>query len=148
MGGFAVVKPGEQDFFFYWARLGMPGRVNCWILTPPSPISMKNKEIIVFSTSPDEEQGRAMAKTLVSKRLAACVNVIPRVTSIYRWDDQVQEDSECLLIIKSTGNQIEGLTDQIEKLHPYELPEVLAVPITGGLPAYLDWVTNSVLDGS
>jgi periplasmic divalent cation tolerance protein len=60
----------------------------------------------------------------------------------------VREDSECLLIIKSTGDQIEGLTGQIEKLHPYELPEVLAVPITGGLPAYLDWVRNSVLDGN
>ena len=107
---------------------------------------MKNKEILVFSTSPDEERGRAMAKTLVSKRLAACVNVIPGVTSIYRWEDQVREDPECLLIIKSTGDKIEDLAGQIEKLHPYELPEVLAVPVTGGLPAYLDWVRNSVQD--
>ena len=89
-----------------------------------------------------------MAKTLVRKRLAACVNVVPRVSSIYRWEDQVREDSECLLIIKSTEDQIESLTSQIEKLHPYELPEVLAVPITGGLPAYLDWARHSVRDGS
>jgi periplasmic divalent cation tolerance protein len=148
MGGFAVVKPAAQDFFFCRARIGTLGRVNCWILTLFFPISMKSKEIIVFSTSPDEDQGRAMARTLVSKRLAACVNVVPRVTSIYRWEDQVREDPECLLIIKSTGDQIESLTSQIEKLHPYELPEVLVVPITGGLPAYLDWVRNSVLDGS
>ena len=112
------------------------------------PIFMKNKEILVFSTSPDEEVGRAMAKTLVRKRLAACVSVVPGVTSIYRWEGQVREDQECLLIIKSTGDQIEGLTGQIEQLHPYELPEVLAVPVTGGLPAYLDWISNSVLDGS
>jgi periplasmic divalent cation tolerance protein len=109
---------------------------------------MKNKEILVFSTSPNEKQGRAMARTLVSKRLAACVNVVPRVTSIYRWEDQVREDSECLLIIKSTGDKMDGLAGQIEKIHPYELPEVLAVPVTGGLPAYLDWVRNSVQDGS
>jgi len=111
-------------------------------------IFMKNKEMLVFSTSPDEELGRAMAKALVGQRLAACVSVLPNVTSIYRWEDQIREDPECLLIIKTTGDRIDKLTSQIEKLHPYELPEVLAVPVTGGLSAYLDWVSDPVLDGS
>ncbi|MGI9265771.1 MAG: divalent-cation tolerance protein CutA [Gammaproteobacteria bacterium] len=109
---------------------------------------MKNKEIIVFSTCPDPECGRALARSLVENRAAACVNVLPGVMSVYQWKGTTQEDSECLLMIKSTMDRMDSLASQIEELHPYELPEVVAVPVSGGLPAYLDWVRQSVTDGN
>lgn len=105
---------------------------------------MKNKVTMVFSTVPDAAQGRAMAEELVGAGLAACVNLVPGLVSVYRWEGDIQADSECLMIIKTREDAVASIREWILERHPYELPEVVAVPVTDGLPPYLDWVTGSV----
>ena len=96
---------------------------------------------IVFVTSPDQETAERIAKTLVEKQLAACVNIIHGMRSIYRWEDKIVDDKELLLIIKT---RTELLKDQIiplvKDLHPYEVPEIIALPVVGGETSYLDWI--------
>lgn len=77
-------------------------------------------------------------------RLAACVNRISGVTSWFRWHDRLDEAGESLLLIKTTAERLEALTDRIRELHPYELPEIVAVPVLGGFESYLDWIRESV----
>ena len=96
--------------------------------------------IIVYSTVPDPETGRRIAGRLVEQRLAACVNLIPGVTSVYRWEGQVETGSELLLMIKTRSADYARLEAEIRSLHPYELPEIISVPVCGGLTAYLNWV--------
>jgi periplasmic divalent cation tolerance protein len=96
----------------------------------------------VFTTAPDAEVAATLARTLVGERLAACVNVLPGARSIYRWQGQVQEDSEVVLVIKTAMNRAEALAARINDLHPYDLPEVLVLPVTGGSRPYLDWITT------
>ena len=96
--------------------------------------------IIVLCTCPEQVAAERIASTLVKERLAACVNRIPGIVSTYRWKGQVQRDEEVLLLIKTTRERFDALRERIVALHPYELPEVLAVDIARGLPAYLDWI--------
>jgi periplasmic divalent cation tolerance protein len=95
---------------------------------------------VLFCTVPDLETGRRIAARLVEYRLAACVNLLPGVESLYRWQGEVQRDSEILLLIKARAADYPEVEAAILALHPYELPEIIAVPVSGGLPAYLDWV--------
>ncbi len=97
---------------------------------------------IVITTAPDQASARKLADTLVEEGLAACVNVLDRVESIYRWQGKINRDSEYMLLIKSTRQQYSQIQQRILDLHPYELPEIIAVPISGGLPAYLDWLNK------
>ena len=92
---------------------------------------------------PDRESGERIGHALVEERLAACVNLVPDLTSIYRWQDAVQQDSECLLIIKTTSARFTTLAERLKTLHPYDVPEIIALPITQGLPAYLNWITEN-----
>ena len=101
---------------------------------------MREQRLIVLCTVPDEAAGEALARALVADGLAACVNLLPRVTSVYRWQGQVETDSELLMIIKTRQGVYQRLEQRLVALHPYELPEVIAVPITEGLAAYLSWV--------
>jgi len=96
----------------------------------------------LLTTAPDEGIAATLARTLVEERLAACVNVIPGVRSFYRWQGALQNDSEVVLIIKSQRNRSQALAARIKDLHPYELPEVLELPVCGGSPAYLDWIAT------
>lgn len=105
---------------------------------------MPDSHCIVLCTVPDAEQGAALAEGLVDGRLAACVNIVPGLTSIYRWQGAVQRDAECLLIIKTRQDRFEALRDTLQARHPYELPEIIAVPLSGGLPAYLAWIDDSL----
>jgi periplasmic divalent cation tolerance protein len=105
---------------------------------------MKNKAIVVLSTCPDPETARGLAADLVENGLAACVNIVPGLTSVYRWEGRTEESPECLMFIKTTQESMARLRQRIVELHPYELPEIVAVPVVDGLPAYLDWVTGSV----
>jgi periplasmic divalent cation tolerance protein len=98
--------------------------------------------VIVFCTVPDAEVGRRIAAQLVEYRLAACVNLLPGIESVYRWEGEVQSDSEVLLLIKARASDYPEMEAAILALHPYELPEIIAVPLSGGLPAYLDWVAK------
>lgn len=85
-----------------------------------------------------------MAKALVEGRLAACVNVLPRAQSVYRWEGEVQLESEYLLLIKTTEERFSSLRDRITELHSYEIPEILAIPVWGGSDKYLAWIQASV----
>src|SRR6185437_89517 len=98
--------------------------------------------LLCLSTCPDAETAAKIARTLVEERLAACVNRLPGVTSTYRWQGEIHEDSEVLLVIKTTGERLETLRRRLAALHPYELPELISVEITDGLPAYLEWLAK------
>jgi periplasmic divalent cation tolerance protein len=102
---------------------------------------------IVLTTAGSEEEARKIAQHLVEHRLAACVNIVPQVTSIYRWKDEVEEAREWLLIAKTTGVAFVLVRDAIAELHSYELPECICLSIEDGLPNYLEWIAKSVASG-
>ena len=93
-----------------------------------------------FITAPDVETGTRIARALVEERLAACVNLVSGIRSIYRWEGSVQEDAEVLLVVKTRADRAGDLVARVSELHPYELPEVVMLPAVGGNPPYLDWV--------
>ncbi|KQO00190.1 MULTISPECIES: divalent-cation tolerance protein CutA [Stenotrophomonas] len=95
---------------------------------------------LVFCTCPDAATAQALARLLVERRLAACVNLLPPMQSVYRWQGQVEQAEEFQLLIKTTAGRLEALTAALLQHHPYELPEILAVSPSAGLPAYLDWI--------
>jgi len=96
---------------------------------------------VVLVTAPTGEPAAAIASRLVEERLAACVNVVAGVRSIYRWEGRVCDDREDLLVIKTGADRLEALTARLKEIHPYEVPEVLALPVEAGAQAYLDWLT-------
>lgn len=102
--------------------------------------------LIVYCTCPDAATADRLARALVTERLAACVNVLPGVRSTYRWQGQVETGDEVLLLIKTTADRLDALGARVQALHPYELPEVLAVEAHGGLAPYLDWVAEQTRD--
>jgi len=95
---------------------------------------------VVLVTAPDAEVAAGLARSLVGEHLAACVNVVSGIRSIYRWEGKVQEETEVLLLIKTTEERMDALCERVNALHPHDLPEVLALPALGGSAAYLDWV--------
>lgn len=103
---------------------------------------MTSEVLLVFCTCPDEETGIRIAETLVMERLAACVNRVPGLVSVYQWQNKVQQDAETLLLIKTTNARFDTLQARLRELHPYDLPEIVAMPVTKGLPEYLQWVST------
>ncbi|XP_058028362.1 protein CutA isoform X2 [Ahaetulla prasina] len=97
-----------------------------------------------FVTCPNETVAKDIARALVERRLAACVNVLPHVTSIYRWKGAVEEDAEVLLMIKTRSSRVSALAEYVRSVHPYEVAEVISVPIQQGNPPYLRWVEEAV----
>ena len=97
--------------------------------------------LLVLTNLPDRAAAERLADALVERQLAACVNILAPCRSVYRWKGAVQHDEEHPMLIKTTGACYPALEQAIRKEHPYELPEIIAVPIERGLPAYLDWVT-------
>jgi periplasmic divalent cation tolerance protein len=100
--------------------------------------------LVLLVTAPDGPAAETLARTLVGEGLAACVNRLPGIRSTYRWQGQVQEDAETLLVIKSTANAYPALERRIRELHPYETPEVIALPIVRGSQPYLEWLDAAV----
>ncbi len=96
--------------------------------------------LLVYCTCPDEHTGAELAAHLVERGLAACVNVLPGINSIYKWRGEMQSDTEALLLIKSAATGYAALQAEIKAQHPYELPEIIAVSIATGLPDYLNWI--------
>ncbi len=96
--------------------------------------------LLVLCTCPEAAAADAIAGSLVEKRLAACVNVVPGLRSIYRWQGQLERAEEHLLLIKTTGERFDALREHIVGMHPHAVPEVLALDVAGGLERYLDWV--------
>ncbi|MEE8343500.1 MAG: divalent-cation tolerance protein CutA [Gammaproteobacteria bacterium] len=103
---------------------------------------METEARVVLCTVPTGDIAAQIARELVQRRLAACVNVIPGITSVYRWKGSITTDAEQLLVIKTSSSLMDSLQQAIQELHPYELPEIIAVPIVGGLPAYLAWINE------
>jgi len=95
---------------------------------------------LILSTCPDADTAQRLARTLVDERLAACASVLPGLVSTYRWQGRVEQATEVQLLAKTTADRCEALMARLAGLHPYELPEILAVETAAGLPAYLDWV--------
>ena len=98
--------------------------------------------LVVFCTCPDDATAEGIASALVKEQLAACVNRLPGISSTYRWKGEVCRDSECLLMIKTTRQRFDAVRERIASLHPYELPEVIAVDVALGSDAYLDWIES------
>lgn len=102
----------------------------------------KTGQIIVYCTCPDGATAISIARTLVTEGLAACVNTVAAVQSVYRWKGKTESASENLLIIKTASDNYEKMERRIVELHPYELPEIIGVPIVAGLQSYLAWLEN------
>jgi periplasmic divalent cation tolerance protein len=98
--------------------------------------------LVVLVTAPSADQAAALARALVEERLAACGNVIPGLRSIYRWEGQVQDEPEALLVLKTTRSRFEALRERVLALHPYEVPEVIALPVEVGSAPYLAWIAG------
>jgi periplasmic divalent cation tolerance protein len=99
---------------------------------------------LVLTTAGSKEEAQRIARTLVERRLAACVNLVQRVESVYRWQGKVEEAEEWLLLIKTTGAAFGRVRDAIQELHSYDLPECICLAIDGGSSAYLKWLEDSV----
>ncbi|KAL6648675.1 hypothetical protein ACP70R_012899 [Stipagrostis hirtigluma subsp. patula] len=99
--------------------------------------------IVVYVTVPNREAGKKLSQSIISEKLAACVNIVPGIESVYWWDGKVQTDAEELLIIKTRESLLDALTEHVKANHEYDVPEVISLPITGGNTKYLEWIKNS-----
>ena len=104
---------------------------------------VNTEEIVVFVTAPGEEEAAKIALALVEAKLAACVNIIRDIRSIYAWQGNIEDDSELLLIIKTRKSLFDDLSAKVGELHSYDLPEVIALPIVDGSKEYLKWIGES-----
>ncbi len=95
---------------------------------------------LVFCTCPDPDSAQTLAHLLVERRLAACVNLLPPMRSVYRWQGQIEQAQEVQLLIKTCADRLDALTLAIQQEHPYELPEIIAISPSSGLPPYLEWI--------
>ncbi len=107
-----------------------------------------SEEIVIFVTACSNEEAEKIARHLVDEGLAACVNIIPAVSSVFRWQGKINQVKETLLIIKSVSTGLEAITKRVKQLHSYQVPEVIALPIIGGLKEYLDWLRGETAAGS
>lgn len=105
---------------------------------------MSTSHSILLCTCPDHDTAMRLAETLVNESLAACVNLIPNLTAIYRWEGQIQRDTEVLLLIKTVAAAVAPLTARLQQLHPYQVPEIIALPIVAGSDQYLQWLSQCV----
>lgn len=108
----------------------------------PSP----DGNLVVLITAPSADKAAAIARILVEERLAACVNLVPLVRSIYRWEGKVLEEAEALMVVKTRRERFEALRERVLALHEYSCPEIVALPIERGHEAYLRWIGESVGD--
>ena len=118
-------------------------------MKPSVPIRRSNRRfapgiIVVLVTCPGAAVGRRLSTELVKRRLAACVNLIPRIASCYRWQGHIERAHEALLVIKTTANRFDPLKRAIRALHPYDCPEIIALSVVAGHAPYLQWVQESV----
>jgi periplasmic divalent cation tolerance protein len=105
---------------------------------------MTHSAVVVLVTAPSADVAAAIARTLVEEGLCACGNVVPGIRSIYRWEGKVQDEGEALLVLKTERRLVAALKGRLPELHPYQVPELLVLPVEDGLPAHLEWVAASV----
>ena len=99
---------------------------------------------IVLTTAGSPQEAEKIARALVERRLAACVNIVPQIQSVYRWKDKIEQETEWLLIIKTKGNVFESVADAIKELHSYELPECVMLEVSSGSERYLNWMRENM----
>lgn len=104
---------------------------------------MSDECVVVLSTLPSDQEAASIARALIDDRLAACVNILPAMTSVYRWTDGVQQGTEHQLVIKTTRSRVAALWEKLEALHPYDLPEFVVLPIVDGSELYLKWIRDA-----
>ena len=104
---------------------------------------MGDEIVLAFSTFPDIETARRIARELVSENFAACANIIPRIESIYVWQEKLEQGEETLVLFKTSVARSAAFQEKLKSLHPYEIPEIIFVQVTAGLPAYLRWVADN-----
>jgi periplasmic divalent cation tolerance protein len=104
-----------------------------------------NSHILVFVTTRDAAESEKISKALVKRRLAACVNIVPEVSSHFWWKDKLEATKESLLMVKSRESLLPDIIKTVKKLHSYTVPEIIALPISGGSPEYLDWIDSEVI---
>jgi len=104
--------------------------------------------LLILCTVPERQTALDLARRLVAEGLAACVNITPSVTSVYRWEDKLEVEDELLVLIKATQAGYPRLEARLRSLHPYELPEIIAVPVEQGLHEYIDWVEQCTITKS
>ena len=108
---------------------------------------MNPEYVLVLTTLPADADSDAFARSLVEERLAACVNLLPLMDSVYRWEGRVERETERQIVIKTARERIVALWDRVRELHPYEVPEFVVLPIIDGNDAYLRWVGESTRSG-
>lgn len=109
------------------------------------PLSTMDEELlVVFITAGNLDEGRKIAAELVGQRLAACVNILPQIESLYRWQGEVCRDNEVMLVAKTTRERFQALETAVRGLHSYQVPEIIALPIERGFEPYLKWLQESV----
>ncbi|XP_078405757.1 protein CutA homolog [Cetorhinus maximus] len=99
---------------------------------------------VVFVSCPNEQVGKVIARTIMEKKLAACVNILPKVFSMYNWDGEITETTEVLMVIKTKSSKMLKLTEFIRSVHPFEIPEVISLSVDQGNPLYLKWIEETV----
>lgn len=99
--------------------------------------------VILLTTWPDEESARKVAKDWLNKNLVACVNILPVMQSLYRWEGELNSGSEHQMLLKTSAHRVEALQQAIIQAHPYECPEILEIPVTGGYDPYLNWIKGN-----
>ena len=102
-----------------------------------------SETLVAFCTFPDSDVAEKITRELVELRLAACGNILPKIRSIYQWQDKIETSDEVLSIFKLASDRYPEFENKIQSMHPYEVPEIIAFPVTKGLPPYLDWVSES-----
>jgi periplasmic divalent cation tolerance protein len=104
---------------------------------------MADKVLLALSTFPDADTARRISHQLIAERLAACANLLPPLESIYRWKDEIETANETLVLFKVSEDRQSAFQEKLRSLHPYEVPEIIFLPVTAGLPDYLGWVAES-----
>jgi periplasmic divalent cation tolerance protein len=99
--------------------------------------------VLILTTWPDEQLAKQAAGQWMELNLVACVNILPKMTSIYRWDGEIQTGTEHQMILKTSAHQVEALMQSIVDIHPYECPEILQLPVTGGYNEYINWIKGN-----
>lgn len=103
---------------------------------------MSSDTQLVLCTTPDQETAGQLARLVVEQKLAACVNIVPQLVSVYEWEGKIEQENEVLLLIKTQSSCFEALQNLLQKEHPYDVPEIIALDIDAGLPAYLNWIKD------
>ncbi|XP_040174312.1 divalent-cation tolerance protein CutA [Anopheles arabiensis] len=109
-----------------------------------TPTATGNEYSVAFVTTPDSAVATKLARQLVERKLVACVNIIPGLTSIYSWEDKINEDPEVLMMLKTRTDRVEEVIRFVRESHPYSVAEVIAMPMAAGNPPYLDWIGKTV----